>query len=464
MTDLMSDHELLVDLLVIGWGKAGKTLAAGYPGRVALVEQFRPLHGGSCINIACVPTKTLIHDADTGTPFPQARTRRDSLIDQLNAANHEMLASKDTVTLLDGRARFLGPHTVEVTAGEESMQVTAPRIVINTGSVARIPDIEGLDPDEIPALADYATHTTNSAVFHDSTSIQHVDPMPERLLIVGAGPIGLEFASMFSGFGAHVFLLNNRSGLFGNLDEGIGAEVEESLVDRGVEVVEGDLVRVEKRGGGVAVTLKGGTELLIDAVLFATGRQPATADLGLDVAGIELTDRGAVQVDAHLRTSVEGVWAAGDVNGGPQFTYISYDDHRIIAPQLRGDDAPHGTDERVAVPTTTFLTPPLSTVGMTRAQAEEAGRSVTVLSKKVADIAAMPRPKAVGETAGRITVIADSSTHEILGAQLWCIDSQELINLVALAMRAGVPAETLRDGIWTHPSSTEAFNEVLAEL
>lgn len=457
----MSDHTLNVDLLIIGWGKAGKTLAAGYPGRVALVEEFPTMHGGTCINIACVPTKTLIHDSDTGTPFPQARDRRDTLIDKLNDANHAML---DDAIILDGRARFVGPHTVEVTAGEEKMQVTAPRIVINTGSTAHIPDIEGLDPGDIPSLADYATHTTNSALFHDSTSIQHVDPLPEHLLIVGAGPIGMEFASMFAGFGSRVHLLNNRPGLFGQLDEGIGAEVEESLTARGVEVVEGELVRVDKQDGGVRATLQDGTALLIDAVLFATGRQPATTGLGLEEVGIALTDRGAVQVDAQLRTSVDGVWAAGDVNGGPQFTYISYDDHRIIAPQLDGGDAPHGTDDRVAVPTTTFLTPPLSTVGMTRSEAEDAGYTVTVLSRKVADIAAMPRPKTVGVTDGRITFVVDSSSHEILGAQLWCIDSQELINLVALAMRAGVTAEQLRDGIWTHPSSTEAFNEVLKGL
>ncbi|MDO5512073.1 NAD(P)/FAD-dependent oxidoreductase [Corynebacterium sp.] len=461
MTDLMSDHTLTVDLLVIGWGKAGKTLAAGYPGKVALVEQFRSLYGGTCINIACVPTKTLIHSADDGTPFPEAREHRDSLIDKLNEANRAML---DDAVIIDGRARFSGPHTVTVSAGEESVQVTAPRIVINTGAVARIPDIEGLDPADIPPLAAYDTHTTNSAVFHDSTSIQHVDPLPQRLLIVGAGPIGLEFASMFAGFGSRVQLLNNRSGLFGHLDEGIGDEVEESLTARGVEVVEGELVRVEKQDGGVRATLQGGTELLIDAVLFATGRQPATEGLGLEEAGIEVTDRGAVSVDEYLRTSVEGVWAAGDVNGGPQFTYISYDDHRIIAPQLDGGEAPHGTDQRVAVPTTTFLTPPLSTVGMTRQEAEEAGHEVRVLSKKVADIAAMPRPKTLGITDGRITFLLDASTHEILGAQLWCTDSQELINMVALAMRAGLTAEDLRDGIWTHPSSTEAFNDVLKGL
>lgn len=432
---------------------------------MAVAEQFRALHGGSCINIACVPTKALLHSADNGSGadwFAESRARRDSLIDTLNHANHEMIAGQDTAMILDGRARFTGPHEVAVTAGEETVTVTAPKIVINTGSVPVIPEIDGLDPADIPATADYATGTVNQAVFHDSTSIQHVDPLPESLLIVGAGPIGLEFASMFSGFGSRVTLLNRNDALLPDLDEGMGEEVAAALTDRGVDIVTGELTRVARTADGVTATLADGTELKVSAVLFATGRAPATEDLGLEEAGIPVTDRGAVKVDEVLRTPVDGVWAAGDVAGGPQFTYLSYDDHRIIAPQLDGGTAPHGTDSRGAVPTTTFLTPPLSTIGLTGGEVTD--RPHRVLSKKVADIAAMPRPKIVGETHGRITVIVDEESHEILGAQLWCIDSQELINLVALAMRHHIPADQLRDGIWTHPSSTEAFNEVLADL
>ena len=176
-----------------------------------------------------------------------------------------------------------------------------------------------------------------------------------------------------------------------------------------------------------------------------------------------MDERGFIVVDEQLRTSADGVFAVGDVNGGPQFTYISYDDHRIVLDQLVGEGRRRTTD-RVAVPTTTFLTPPLSRVGLSETQAREHGLDVHVVAKAVADIAAMPRPKILGETHGLIKFVVDANTGLLVGVTLFCVDSQELVNLVALAMRAGVPAGDLRDGIWTHPSSTEALNEVLAAL
>ena len=172
-------------------------------------------------------------------------------------------------------------------------------------------------------------------------------------------------------------------------------------------------------------------------------------------------ERGYITVDDQLRTNVDGVYAVGDVNGGPQFTYVSLDDNRVLWDTLH--DGPRRRNDRVAVPTTTFLDPPPQ-VGMTMRQARQSGLNVLVATKDVATIAAMPRPKIVGQTEGLIRVLVNADDHTILGATLWCIDSQELVNLVGLAMRLGARYETLRDGIWTHPSSTEAFNEVLGVL
>jgi len=445
------------DVLVIGWGKAGKSLARtlGSLGHsVVMVEASDQMYGGTCINVACVPTKALVHQAElrrtadsAATWFRSAVHTRDSLTAKLRARNHAMLAEVDAVTLVDGSARFVGPREVEVSAGEDRLRVSGRTVVINTGTVPARPDLFGVESPRV----------------HDSTTLQHVDPLPRSLVVVGGGFIGLEFAGMFARFGSKVTLLNSADRLLPREDDDVAHAVAAALADAGVEVRNG--VRATgflEHGSGVSVQYDGGL-LDAEAVLLATGRRPSTEALELAVAGIAVDERGFIVVDEQLRTSAEGVFAVGDVNGGPQFTYISYDDHRIVLDQLVAGGTRRTTD-RVAVPTTTFLTPPLSRVGLSETQAREQGLDVHVVAKAVADIAAMPRPKIVGETHGLIKFVIDASTGLIIGATLFCIDSQELINLVALAMRAGVPAANLCDGIWTHPSSTEAFNEVLAAL
>lgn len=455
-------EELVVDVLVIGWGKGGKTLAGalGRSGRtVALVERARDMVGGSCINIACVPTKDLVDSAahrraddDPQAWFTEAVAGRDALVEKLRARNHAMLAEVDAVTLVEGHARFTAPHEVEVAAGDDRLRVRAGSIVINTGTVPAWPDIPGATP---------------SARVHDSTSIQHVAPLPERLVIVGGGDVALEFADMFARFGSRVTLVQRGARVLRDEDTDVADVARALLEEHGVEFVTGatitsildvvDTVAVVVEVDGVA------HELTADAVLLATGRRPATDDLGLEVAGVAVDGRGYVEVDERLGTSVEGVYAVGDVNGGPQFTYVSLDDHRIVSDRIMGEGR-RTTADRVAVPRTTFLTPPLARVGLNVAQAKARGRAVVVGSKRIVDIAAMPRPKIVGETHGLISVIVDPATDLVLGATVFSIDAQEVINLIALAMRAGVTATELRDGIWTHPSSTEALNEVLAHL
>lgn len=454
--------ELDVDILVIGWGKGGKTLAGtlGRQGRsVAVVERSRDMYGGGCINVACVPTKDLVDSAsrrrdgdDPQTWFAAAVAGRDALTDRLRAANHAMLAGVDTVTLIDGVARFVGPREVEVSEGEERLRVRATTIVINTGTEPVPPTVPG---------------AVSSARVHDSTTVQHIDPLPKRLVVVGAGYVGLEFAGMFAGFGSAVTVVDRGEVFLRREDRDVADSVAGVLAASDVEIVQGaEVVRVEDVDAGVRVVMSGGDgerTVDADAVLFATGRRPVTDDLGLDAAGIETDDRGYVVVDERLRTSVEGVFAVGDVNGGPQFTYISLDDYRIVLSQLAGDGT-RTTKDRVAVPTVTFLTPPLAKVGLDETAARASGRDLLIAVKNVADIAAMPRPKILGETAGLIKVIVDAETDLVVGATVFSIDAQEVINLLALAMRAGVTATALRDGIWTHPSSTEALNEVLGAL
>ena len=452
----MTRESLEVDVLVIGWGKAGKTLAgllAGKGRRVALVEKSSEMYGGSCINIACIPTKDLIVSAenrresdDPATYFASSVDARDTLINKLRSVNHGMLEGK--VTLLDGFASFTSAHTVSIAAGAETLEVTAETIIINVGTIPNVPDIPGAD---LPGV-------------FDSTTIQHVSPFPARLGIIGGSFIAMEFASMFRNFGSEVTMLD-RSETFGKrLDADVAAVVRSDLEGAGVKIVSGARVAsISSSEGGVRISLEDGSSFDYDAALLATGRTPATAGLNLEAAGIETNERGFIRVDDHLLTNVPGIYAVGDVNGGPQFTYVSYDDHRIVADHLLGSGT-RAVSDRVAVPTTTFLTPPLATVGMTESEARESGRSVLVASAPVASIAVMPRPKIVGDPRGIVKFLVDAESEQILGANLYCIDSQELINTVALAMRMRASYKMLLDGIWTHPSSTEAFNGVLGSL
>lgn len=272
---------------------------------------------------------------------------------------------------------------------------------------------------------------------------------------------------MLSRSGAEVTVLESAGRILLREDEDVARAAEEILREEGVTFVTGahvtrvedtgDTARVHYEVDGAARTLEA------DAVLAATGPAPRTAELRLDAAGVRTTGRGAIAVDKHLRTSRPHIFAVGDVNGGPQFTYISLDDYRIVADQLLGDGN-RSTADRVAVPYTLFMTPPLARVGLTGAEARAAGRAVRVAAKPVAAMAAMPRASIVGDVRGLMKFVIDADTDEILGAALLSVDAQELVNTVALAMRSGVTASTLRDAIWTHPSSTEAFNEVLATV
>lgn len=451
----MTVAELRPDVLILGWGKAGKSLARalGSAGQeVVLVERSPEMYGGTCINVACVPTKALVTSAerrrdgdDPQAFFDDAVARRDGLTARMRARNQQLLDEVDTVTVIDGGARFTGPHQVEVTGGDERVVITADTVVINTGTTPARSDVPGVDGPRV----------------HDSDSIQHVAPLPRDLVIVGGGFVGLEFAGMFSHFGSRVTLLHRGERLLADEDDDVAAAVLESL--EGIDVRTGIAVKGIMHDGRRVIVGWDAGEVEADTVLLATGRTPVTADLGLDAAGVELDQRGFVVVDEYLRTTAPGVFAVGDVNGGPQFTYVSYDDHRIVLDQLRGAGTRRSTD-RVAVPMTTFLTPPLARVGLTERAARAEGRTIKVAARRVADIAAMPRPKIVGEAHGLIKVLVDVDTDQVLGATWFGVDAQEVINLMAVAMRAGVTATELRDGIYTHPSSTEALNEVLMGL
>lgn len=438
-----SSASLSLDVLVVGFGKAGKTIAmkrAKAGDRVAIVEKSPSMYGGTCINIACVPTKTLLVSAerhahslddDHDSAFDGARDHRDGFIAKLNSANEDM-ARDAGVMIIDGRARFTGPRTVEVTGGDDVLFISAETVVINVGSVPVMPPIDGID-----------------------------------------GPIGLEFATMFADFGTTVTVLDGADEFLGRYDRDVAATVHEHLASGGIQIISGAKATGFADDGGaegsqpVTVTYEtsGGEESTVraDRVLVAVGRRPATDDLGLDAAGIEINDRAAIPVDEHLRTGIDGVYAVGDVNGDPQFTYVSYDDHRVVMSDRWGDGS--RTAEDRVIPTTTFIDPPLSTVGLgedaAREEVEGRGHELEVMVADVADLAIVPRPKILGNPAGMVKFLVDRDADRIVGASLFCVDSQELINTVAVAIARDVPASGLGSGIYTHPSTSEVFNAML---
>jgi pyruvate/2-oxoglutarate dehydrogenase complex dihydrolipoamide dehydrogenase (E3) component len=451
------------DLLVIGFGKGGKTLAAmmGRAGqRVVMVEQSDQMYGGTCINIGCVPTKALIHkaslrpqDADPRTWYAASVEATAGLTGAMRAKNFQMLDSLDSVTVVTGTASFLDDKRVEVVAGEDRLVITAETIVVNTGADNVLPDVPGL---------------RESAHLVTGTDLIGGRELPGRLAVIGGGYQGLEFAAMLGRYGTEVTVLEGAERILTREDEDVAQAVAQILRDEGITLLTGVRVtRVEDTPGSAVVHFEtpDGTSATVeaDAVLSAAGRAARTAELRLEAAGVRTTDRGAIEVDEHLRSSRPHIFAVGDVNGGLQFTYISLDDSRIVADQLLGEGK-RSTADRVAVPYTLFMTPPLARVGLTERQARAAGRPVRIASKPIAALAAMPRARILGETRGLMKFVVDAETDEILGAALLSVDAQELINTVALAMRGGTTAGLLRDAIWTHPSSTEAFNEVLATL
>jgi pyruvate/2-oxoglutarate dehydrogenase complex dihydrolipoamide dehydrogenase (E3) component len=458
----METTELTADVLVIGFGKGGKTAAhvLGDAGkRVVLVEQSENMYGGTCPNVGCVPTKMLVHysnarrlEDDAQEFFAHSIAGVRALTSAFRAGNFESLDGKDTATVITGTARFVDPHTVAVGEGDDRITVTAPTIVVSTGSAPVVAPIPGL---------------AGSKHLVSSTELTQATTLPERLVVVGGGYLGLEFASIYQHFGTHVTVLEGAERLLPREDEDIAGTVREILEGDGIRIITGaKITKVEDSGAVAKVVYEkdGGThEVEASALLPATGRRPVTDGLRLDAAGVRTTPNGAIEVDEYLRTSQPHIYAVGDVNGGPQFTYVALDDARIVLDQLLGESKRTTTD-RVAVPHTLFITPPLATVGLTEREARAEGLNIKVAREKVADIVAMPRAYTVEETRGVMKFIIDADTDLILGAALLSIDAQEVVNTVALAIRHNVTATELRNAIYTHPSSTEAFNEVLGTL
>lgn len=434
--------------IIIGFGKAGKTLAAFLAGQgwcVAMVEASTQMYGGTCINIGCIPTKTLVHDAELHGPgeqaFSQAMARKRQVTGLLREKNYQNLAGLEPVTVIDGRAEFIDPHRISVQGAAGTQVLSGERIFINTGAVSRWPAIDGLD---------------RSQRSYDSTGLLQLTQRPARLGIIGGGYIGLEFASMFAQFGSAVTVFEEAGALLGREDRDMAQAIQQILSDAGVSFTfNAGVKQVRDVEGGVEVVHQGGVQSF-DALLVAAGRVPNTAGLQLARAGVETDERGAVRVDAQLRSSVPHIWALGDVNGGPQFTYISLDDFRIVRDSLFGAGK-RSTADRGAVPYSVFITPSFSRIGLSEDQARQQGRDIKVATLPAA---AIPRARVLGDTRGLLKAVVDAQTGQILGVALLCRDAHEMINIVKTAMDAGLPYTRLRDQLFTHPTMSESLNDL----
>ena len=452
------------DAIIIGFGKGGKTLAAEFAEqgkKVAIIERSERMYGGTCINIGCIPTKTLVHQAKIASGMKNAsfEERRDfyrkaisikeTIVSALRDKNYHNLADKPNVTVFTGVGSFVSSDTVSVHTITEEILLKSDHIIINTGAETVIPPIEGVN---------------GNPFVYTSTSIMELTELPHHLIIVGGGYIGLEFASMFASFGSEVTVLDSSSELIPREDRDIAVSVKETLERKGVVFrMNAQVQSIKHRNKKAIVSFSDShsvemVELKADAVLLATGRKPNTKDLNLEVAGVKIDERGAIIVDEYLVTTNPHIRAVGDVKGGLQFTYISLDDFRIVREDLFGGMNRKKSD-REPVSYSVFIDPPLSRIGMNEDDARKRGLDIIV---KKLPVTAIPRAKTLGETEGLLKAIIDKKTERILGCTLFAPDSSEVINNVAIAMKMGVEYTFLRDFIFTHPSMSEALNDLFS--
>lgn len=445
------------DAIIIGFGKGGKTLAAELAKRnqsVAVVERSDRMYGGTCINIGCIPTKTLVHSAKLASKdapweekqayYRRAIAHKEEVTSFLRQKNYHNLADNPQVTVYTGTGSFAGPDVVEVRTTDETVLLQASRIFINTGAETIISPIEGV---------------RDNPKVYTSTSIMELTELPSHLVIVGGGYIGLEFASMYASFGSQVTVLEGYSELISREDRDIAASVQQVLEKKGivfrlnarVQSVNGSTVVYQDVATGGEHRVEG------DAILLATGRRPNTSGLNLKQAGVDVNERGAIVVNEHLQTTNPHIRAIGDVKGGLQFTYISLDDYRILREDLFGAGERKVSD-RDPVSYSVFIDPPLSRIGLSEAEARKKGMNIKVNKLPVA---AIPRARTLGDTDGLFKVVVDANTDKILGCTLFGPESSEVINLVAMAIKTGQEYTFLRDFIFTHPSMSEALNDLM---
>ena len=455
------------DAVVIGSGQGGNPLAGALAGagrKTAVIE--REHVGGTCINEGCTPTKTMIasakvayldrRSADYGVrngpvnvDMVEVRRRKRAIVDTFRGGSEQRLEDAENLELIRGEARFTGPKELEVRLDRgEAVRISAENVFINVGARPGSVPVDGLDA--VPTL--------------DSTKIMELDEVPEHLLVLGGGYVGIEFAQMFRRFGSEITVVQRGPQLLSREDADVAEAVAEILHGDGVEVLldtEAQGVRQDE-SGGIRLTVNeaaGERTLSGSHLLVAAGRPPNTDLLNLEAAGIKTDERGFVEVNERLETNVPGVYALGDAKGGPAFTHISYDDYRVIEANLLNGENATITDR--LVPYTVFIDPQLGRVGLSEAEAREQGRDVRVASIPMSYV---PRALEMAESRGMMKAVIDGETSEILGCAILGVEGGEIMAMIQIAMMGKLPYTALRDGVFAHPTLAESLNKLFATV
>ncbi|MBD2469906.1 mercuric reductase [Nostoc sp. FACHB-145] len=456
------------DDIIIGGGKAGKTLAPALVAtgrKTALVERSLNMIGGTCINVACIPTKTMVASANVANivrnsaaygikvhastlDFAEVIRRKRIVVQSMREMNLHNLKIALGHELIVGTGRFVAPQTIEVATDEGNTRlITAERLFINTGTRPLIPSIPGL----------------KEAGFLTSESIMELEQLPEHLLILGSGYIGLEFAQMFRRFGSRVTVIGQSEQILSQQDPDIAMAVQTLLEREDIEfLLNAKVLKADRAGNAIKLQIQVANqqiELQGSHLLIAVGRVPTTDSLNLAAAGVATDARGFIVVNDRLETNVPGIWALGDINGGPQYTHVSLDDYRIIKANLI-DGGNRNTSDR-PIPSCLFIDPELAHLGLTETEARQQGYAIRVAKL---DASAIPRARTLGKTDGLLKAIVDTETGHILGASLLCHEAGEVISTVQMVIQAQMPYTVLRDGVLTHPTMTEGLNLLFSKM
>lgn len=442
------------DAIVVGSGQGGNPLAYGladHGWKVALIE--RKNLGGTCINVGCTPTKTMVasaqvahyarnaarwgvHTGQVQVDLAAIVARKEKVVESFRSGIERRVKERPNLRLYRCHARFLDAHRLQ--AGED--QIEAERIFIDTGGRAAIPKITGLDQ------CGYLTNTT----------LMELRELPKQLVVIGGGYVGLEFGQMFRRFGSDVTVIHRDYCLLTHEDTDIASELQKALEAEGIRfLLNSETDRVERTASGVTVHFRGprGEESVSGShLLVATGRRPNTDDLGLDRAGIATDEHGFVRVSDRLETSVPGVWALGDVKGGPAFTHISYNDYQIIYGNLI--EGKHLSIENRYVPYSVFTDPQLGRVGLTEREARALGRKLKIGTYPMSHVA---RAIERDETAGLMKIVIDAETNRILGAAILGAEGGEVVQILGAVMMADAPYTLLKGAVFIHPTLAEGL-------